>query len=160
RAQARQFVSLLRKLAIAGNCSVVVLSHPSLTGINTGSGTSGSTGWHNFVRARMYLRSAQPVDGEQADNGLREIEFKKNNYGPKGENIVLRYKNSLFLPEPGMSSLDKMASEAKTDQTFLDLLQKFDKQGRTVSDRMQANNYAPKAFAEVATIVSKVEFKN
>src|SRR5207249_4444002 len=40
RSQVRQFVGLLRKLAIAGNCSVVLLSHPSLTGINTGSGLS------------------------------------------------------------------------------------------------------------------------
>jgi 5S rRNA maturation endonuclease (ribonuclease M5) len=51
RAQVRQFVGLLRRLAIDGNCSVLLLSHPSLTGINTGTGLSGSTGWHNSVRA-------------------------------------------------------------------------------------------------------------
>jgi len=35
RSQVRQFISLLRKLAIVSNGSVVVLSHPSLTGINS-----------------------------------------------------------------------------------------------------------------------------
>jgi RecA-family ATPase len=34
RAQVRQFISLLRKLAIVANGSIVLLSHPSLTGIN------------------------------------------------------------------------------------------------------------------------------
>jgi hypothetical protein len=53
RSQTRQFISLLRRLAIVSNGSVVLLSHPSLTGINSGSGISGSTAWHNSVRSRM-----------------------------------------------------------------------------------------------------------
>jgi hypothetical protein len=36
--------------------SVVLIAHPSLTGINTGTGISGSTQWHNSVRARFYLK--------------------------------------------------------------------------------------------------------
>jgi RecA-family ATPase len=59
RAQVRQFISLLRKLAIVSNGSVVLLSHPSLTGINSGSGLSGSTAWHNSVRSRMYMTAPQ-----------------------------------------------------------------------------------------------------
>lgn len=37
RTQVRQFIGLLRRLAIAANGSVVLLSHPSLTGINSGT---------------------------------------------------------------------------------------------------------------------------
>jgi RecA-family ATPase len=163
RSQVRQFVGLLRKLAIAGNCSVVLLSHPSLTGINTGSGLSGSTGWHNSVRARMYLRGVQPSEGEQQDSDLREIEFLKNNYGPKGESVVLRYKNGLFLPVPGASSLEKIASEATADEAFLSLLWRFEREGRTVNDKEAANNYAPKMFfAEMEAAkanLTKVELK-
>ena len=116
RAQVRQFVGLLRKLAMTADGAVVLLSHPSLTGINSGSGLSGSTGWHNSVRARMYLHSTTPTEGEQPDNDLREIEFKKNNYGPKGHGIVLRYKNGLFLPEPELSSLEKAKREGRSVQ--------------------------------------------
>ena len=47
RSQVRQFVGLLRKLAIQSNSALVLSAHPSLTGINNGSGLSGSTGWHN-----------------------------------------------------------------------------------------------------------------
>ena len=43
---------------------------------------------------------AKATDGEQPDNDLRQLEFKKNQYGPIGETIVLRYQRGLFLPEP------------------------------------------------------------
>ena len=52
RSQVQQFVALLTRLAIAANGSVQLISHPSLTGINSDSGLSGSTAWHNAVRAR------------------------------------------------------------------------------------------------------------
>ena len=47
RAQVRKFVSMLRGLAIDFDCAVLLLSHPSLTGLNSGTGTSGSTAWNN-----------------------------------------------------------------------------------------------------------------
>ncbi|MCA3518508.1 MAG: AAA family ATPase, partial [Rhodobacter sp.] len=55
RAQARQFVGMLRGLAIRHECAVLLLAHPSLAGLSTGTGTSGSTGWNNSVRSRIYL---------------------------------------------------------------------------------------------------------
>jgi len=76
RSQVRQFIGLLRQIAIAANSAVIVLTHPSLTGISSGSGLSGSTAWHNSVRARAYLTSPKSDDGE---SDLRRIEFLKNN---------------------------------------------------------------------------------
>lgn len=55
RSQARQFVGRLRQLAMMAGGAVLVLSHPSLSGISSGSGTSGSTAWSNSVRSRIYL---------------------------------------------------------------------------------------------------------
>jgi RecA-family ATPase len=150
RTQVRQFVGLLRKLAIAANTSVVLLGHPSLTGINTGTGLSGSTGWHNSVRARMYLTSPAPEEDEQPDSDLRELRFKKNNYGPVSDSIVLRYRNGLFLPEASMSGLDKIAREAKADEIFLDLVKRLTKEGRNVSHNANSKTYAPAAFAREA----------
>ncbi len=150
RTQVRQFVGLLRKLAIAGNTSVVLLSHPSLTGINTGTGLSGTTGWHNSVRARMYLTGVNPEQGEQPDNDLRELRFKKNNYGPVSENLVLRYKNGLFLPETSISGLDKLAREERAKEIFITLLKRFASQGRNVGDKPRSPNYAPAVFAKEA----------
>jgi RecA-family ATPase len=147
RSQVRQFVGLLRKLARVSNGSVVLLSHPSVAGLTSGSGISGSTAWHNSVRARFYMTSPKPENGEQPDTDLRELTFKKLQYGKVAENIVLRYQRGLFLPEPTMSSLNKVAREQHADEVFLTLLAKYESGGRQVSDKTTANNYAPKMFA-------------
>jgi RecA-family ATPase len=76
------------------------------------------------------------------------LEFRKNQYGPLGESVVLRYRNGLFLPEAGMSNLEKIAREAKTDEIFLDLLKRFSSEGRNVSNKSSANAYAPTCFAK------------
>ena len=70
RAQARQFVGMLRGLAIRHECAVVMLAHPSLSGLNSGTGTSGSTGWNNSVRSRLYLERVKD-DGYEADPDAR-----------------------------------------------------------------------------------------
>ena len=84
---------------------------------------------------------------EIAANDLRQLEFKKNQYGPTGETIVLRYQNGMFLPLPGMASLDKAAQEAKADQIFLELLARFTTENRNVSDK-KGPSYAPAFFAK------------
>jgi RecA-family ATPase len=148
RAQVRQFISLLRKLAIVSNGSVVLLSHPSLTGINSGTGISGSTAWHNSVRSRMYMTAPKLEQGEQPDTDLRELQFKKSNYGPISNNITLRYQNGLFLPESGLSSLDKLAREQKAEETFLALLARYEREGRNVSDKLNSPTYGPALFCK------------
>jgi hypothetical protein len=55
RPQVQQFVNLMTRVALAANGSLALIAHPSQTGITTGSGISGSTQWHNAVRARFYL---------------------------------------------------------------------------------------------------------
>ena len=145
RSQVQQFISLLNRLAIVADGSATLIAHPSLAGIANDTGLSGNTAWHNAVRARFYLKSVKPDDGEQPDSDLREIVFKKNNYGPISENIVLRYTDGLFLPVPGVSSLDRAAREAKAEDVFLVLLQRFAREGRNTSDT-GGPTYAPTVF--------------
>ena len=147
RVQVYAFAMHMQALAMVAGGSVTVLSHPSLAGIASGSGISGSTAWHGAFRFRQYLKGTKADGGEQPDSDLRELEFKKNQYGPTGETIVLRYQRGLFLPEAGMSSLDKLAAEQRADDLFLTLLAQFEKQGRNVSDKPTANAYAPTIFA-------------
>ena len=91
RVQVSQFINQLRGLAITADAAVVLTSHPSLKGLESGSGLSGST-VGNRPRARIFLKS---VDEEDADDE-REIEFKKNNCGPKGETIRLFWNDGVF----------------------------------------------------------------
>jgi RecA-family ATPase len=148
RVQVYAFAMHMQKLAEVAGGSVTVLSHPSLAGIASGSGISGSTAWHGAFRFRQYLKSAKVEAGEQPDNDLRELEFKKNQYGPKGESMILRYQRGLFLPEGAISNLDKASRTAKAEELFLSLLGRFTREGRNVSDKSTANNFAPAAFAK------------
>jgi RecA-family ATPase len=147
RAHVRQFVALLRGLAIDANTGLIICSHPSLTGITTGTGLSGSTGWHNSVRARMYLSPARTDEGEEPDPELRQLEFLKNNYGPRAERILVRWKNGVFIPEPSVGSLEKAAAEARADNVFLDILGRFNREGRNASDT-KGPTHAPPLFSQ------------
>jgi RecA-family ATPase len=143
RAQTRQFVTLLRGLAIESAAAVILVGHPSLTGIATDTGLSGNTAWHNSVRARGYFKKAE---GFEPEEGVRVLEWRKNNYGPISEKIVLRWRNGVFVPEPRLGSLEQMAAERMVDELFVDLLRRFTKQGRNVSDK-RSPTYAPAVFA-------------
>jgi RecA-family ATPase len=146
RVQVYAFAMHMQALAMVANGSVTVLSHPSLSGIASGSGISGSTAWHGAFRFRQYLKGVRPDGGEQPDGDLRELEFKKNQYGPTGETIVLRYQRGLFLPVAGVSSLDRAAQEQTAEHVFLDLLKHFTAANRSLSDK-PSSIYAPTLFA-------------
>jgi hypothetical protein len=47
---------------------------------------------------------------------------------------------------PGINNLDKIAREAKAEEVFLDLLQRFTRDNRIVSDK-PGTSYAPALFA-------------
>jgi RecA-family ATPase len=148
RAQVRQFIGLLRGMAIASGAGVLLTSHPSLTGISSGTGLSGSTAWNASVRSRLYFKRATTEKDEEPDPDLRVLEVMKSNYGPIGEMINLRWKNGLFVPVGGVTNLEKLAAEQAAQNLFLNELNRFGLQGRNVSDRPNANNYAPSVFAK------------
>lgn len=149
RAQARQFIGFLRGLAIDFDCTVLVLAHPSLSGMARGDGASGSTAWNNSVRSRLYFRRVK-VDGDtEPDPDRRELEVMKANYGPVGATLALRWEAGVFRAEPGSTEtgLDRMAASAKAQRVFLKLLRLFTNQGRRVNSA-GGPTYAPKLFAE------------
>ena len=146
RAQVRQYVGMLRKLAISCGGCVVLLSHPSLTGINTGTGLSGSTGWHNSVRARIYFKTIEDDEG----GTLRELEFKKNNYGPVSRSIKVEYRNGVFARPDTMSEHERRARDRRIDDLFLAVFRKLVAQGCTsfsLSKNAPSGEYVPKQIA-------------
>jgi hypothetical protein len=69
----------------------------------------------------------------------------KANYGPVGETITVTWKDGVFVPTTAMGTLEKLAAERAADELFLKLLE-FRDQGRNVSDKPTASNYAPRMF--------------
>ena len=132
----RRFISLLRKFAMAHNCAILVLAHPSKAGINTGRGDDGSTAWSNSVRSRLYLVRD---DDDEADAMLY---LMKSNHSPK-QQIKMRYVDGGFLhqiEEP----LDVL--NAKADQKFMQLMHWHEERGINLN-RNSGRNYAPTRFA-------------
>lgn len=149
RAHVRRFISLLRQLAITVDAAVLLLAHPSLTGLATGSGLSGSTAWNNSVRSRLYFSSPKDDDGGASAPDIRTLAMRKANYGPTGAEYRLRYSVGAFVNEDAtgaMPGLDKQVSADRIDAQFLDMLDAYTVQGRIVSDST-GRNYAPHLFA-------------
>lgn len=146
RAKVRQFVGILRGLALKRRCAVMLLGHPSLTGLSSGSGTSGSTAWNNSVRSRLYLSRIEQ-DGYESDPDKRVLTTKKANYGRVWGEINMTWREGVFVPDSAPQGLDAMAANAKAERVFLKLLAAFTAQGRRVNATAGAQ-YAPKVFAE------------
>lgn len=145
RQQVRAFVAMLRKIAIRFKCAVVVLAHPSLSGLNSGSGTGGSTAWNNSIRSRMYFDWVK-VDGQVGDPDLRVLKLMKSNYSKIGTEIHMRYQRGAFVPDRTFAvSGDPLERQAKADRVFLELLEKA--RGQNINIHVGAGKgYAVKVF--------------
>jgi RecA-family ATPase len=141
RGQVRTFVSMFRRLARDAACAILLLDHPSLSGMTSGTGRAGSVDWNNAVRARLHLRSTKSYD----DGTGRELETMKSNYGPAGEKIALRWADGCFVPE---STATDPQRAAKADQAYLDCLDACAAQRASVYP-LPGRGHAPKVFAEM-----------
>lgn len=146
RAKVRQFIGILRGLALKRDCAVLLLGHPSLTGLSSGTGSSGSTAWNNSVRSRLYL-SRITDSGFEMDPDRRVLTTMKANYGRVGGETHMKWTNGVFVAEQAAQGLDAMAAGAKAQRVFMTLLATFTAQGRQVNHAGRSR-YAPKLFAE------------
>lgn len=126
RAQVRHFVGLLRGLAIRHRCAVLALAHPSLTGISSGTGASGSTAWNNSVRSRLYFERVR-CEGYESDPDARRLTVKKSNYGPIDGEIAVRWRDGAFIAQQSPLTSD---NEARAEMVVLSLIERNAAQGR------------------------------
>ena len=147
RRHVRGFIVLLKRLAIQQKLAVLLIAHPSLTGMSSGSGLSGSTDWHNGPRARLYFDRPKDGDNKPLDDDSRILTVKKVQYAQPGTVFRLRRKTGFFAYEgkDGGSPYDRAAFASKAETAFLTLLHAFEEQGRRVSPNAGAN-YAPSVF--------------
>jgi RecA-family ATPase len=84
RRHARGFIVLLKQLAIRQKLAVILISHPSLSGMSTGSGLSGSTDWHNGPRARLYFERPKDKDDKALTSICASSPSRKSSTRKKG----------------------------------------------------------------------------
>lgn len=141
RLQVRQFIGMLRKLAIKFDCAVMLLAHPSVQGMQTGTGSSGSTAWNNSVRSRLYLTA----DNEDSDR--RVLTTKKSNYGKAGAEIKLRWKDGAFVLDDGKPSAAAGLLAKNADAIFRAALSSANHAGLRLAPTT-GSNYAPTVLAK------------
>jgi RecA-family ATPase len=150
RSQVRQYVQrALGSIAIAIRGAVVASAHPSRTGLSTGEGDSGSTGWSNSFRSRLFVRYPEIEKGEHLDPTARILQRRKANYADARDEIHLQWRVGAFetakITTPGSTAFGVIDAETM----FLDLLQEFEASGRVVSESAHASNYAPRMFGRL-----------
>lgn len=149
RVHARQFISLLTGLARDIGGAVILCAHPSVTGLNTGSGMSGSTAWNNAVRSRLYLDRPKDRDNDADAKDLRELHRRKSNYARSGDKLLLRWRDGAFVREDAPTGAVKAIEDGRADRLFLACLDTLTAQRRAVSYAKNAQGYAPKVMASL-----------
>jgi RecA-family ATPase len=148
RAQVRQFVQVaLGGFAREIDGAVIVTAHPSRTGISSGTGESGSTGWDAAFRSRLYLTKPETERGEQPDQDARILSRKKANWATREEQITLRWKDGTFISPIASTGILASIERHTAKRVFLNLLDAVAAENRHVSESTHAHNYAPKLFA-------------
>lgn len=140
RVQVRTFVGLLRSLAMEHGMAVLLLSHPSVAGMQNGSGLSGSTAWNNSVRSRLYLTT------DKDDDDLRILKTVKANYGRKGDEVRMRWHEGAFILDDGKPSEATGLLNRRADEKFREMLSAINRTGQRVAPT-KGVNYAPSIMA-------------
>lgn len=162
RTEARQFIQRLQMIAEATGGAVILTAHPSLSGMATGTGMSGSTAWNAAVRSRLYLTRPRP-DAE--DDDARRLERKKANYAKANESLALRWHEGVLAPDgpvggggggmvgAGAGVVQWLAGKAEAEaarDAFLACLDVIAARGDVASESPQSKTrYAPKLFARM-----------
>lgn len=146
RAQVRQFISLMQRPAIVANGALIMTAHPSLVGISSKTGLSGSTAWHNSVRGRAYMHGFEDENG----GAMRQVEFKKSNYSRLAESVTLEWKDGLFLPVSRAGGIEQDIADYQDRQLFLVVRDRLNERAQELSVKPTSIYYAPKIIADQA----------
>lgn len=147
RAQVRQFVqACLGRLAQEIGGAVLALGHPSKAGQAAGGdGTSGSTAWHATVRSRLYLEYAT----KDKTGPFRRLSNKKANYGPAGDQWMLRWHRGAFELVTAKSSATDTSVPSTTaaiDDAILAGVAELAAEGAALSDARNSPYWAPRVL--------------
>lgn len=149
RMQVRFYVQMLNGLANDMQGAVLLLVHPSLQGLTSGSGTSGSTAWNNSVRSRWYLEKQPEIEGEQPDNNMRILTQKKSNYSAAdASGIPLLWENGIFRIKLDEGGFIKKLEMRKLSSICLEVIEHLHSKNLNLSISPYSKLYAPKKIKE------------
>jgi RecA-family ATPase len=125
--------------------TVVILAHPSQAGRNSGTGESGSTGWSNAVRSRLYLTKPEVGLPEQ-----RVLTRKKSNYSAAGDDVKLElmwFKGAIVRQTDAEKVDDATAIKSAVNQILRKVNEAF-KQGQPYGGNAGYDSFIGKRIPE------------
>lgn len=152
RVQVRQFINGLQRIALQHGPAIVLNGHPSMSGLSSQTGTSGSTAWSNSVRSRLYLARDRKFEDEKPPyTGPLMLRIMKANYAAVGTHIELEWNYGFFKPKnlPVGSTQSSRDKEAQIDRAFMDCLEEAYRQNRPPQYAQNGQYFAPKIFAQM-----------
>jgi hypothetical protein len=105
RREVNTFVkTYLSSFCVAHNATVITLAHPSLSGLSSGTGMSGSTAWENSARARAYFHRSED------DDDVRTLSRKKSNYSAIGDShdLTLLWQDGVYQLPTAPDQVDRI----------------------------------------------------
>jgi RecA-family ATPase len=100
------------------NVTILVIAHPSKTGLATGTLDSGSPGWLNSYRFMM----AQIEYENKALTDYSYVKMAKSNYSRIQEPILIRYDEGILTEEDMSNIIDE--TKEKNKETLLKVIEK------------------------------------
>lgn len=148
--QVRAFIRALNGLARKYACAIILIAHPSKSGMKDGTGYSGNVAWNGSVRARLYFEAVTPKnddDDTEADSDRRVLRLPKSNRSRAGQKIYVRWKakECRFV----VDSADGVSIEqgVEDEALFLRILDQRTAEGRN-SCIANGTSFAPNVFAD------------
>lgn len=134
RAQVKAYVNALLDLIDPHDGALLLLGHVNRqvagNGGETSEGYSGSTGWHNAVRARWYLypeTRANDEDKQRERTGELLLDLQKSNLGPAEQSMRFRWDSDghLFTGQVvvGRGPGDSKRRDARERDAILEAIQ-------------------------------------
>lgn len=149
RTQVRFYVQMLNGLANDAKGAVLLLVHPSISGLASGSGTSGSTAWSNSVRSRWYLEKHQAQEDEEPDPNLRILSQKKSNYSAvKSLGQELIWEEGVFDLKLDQGGFIRKLEISNLSKKCLEVIEHYHSQNINLSIYENAKTYAPKMIKQ------------
>ena len=121
-------------------------AHPSLAGIASGSGISGSTAWHGAFRFRHYLKSA-PVTEDQPETDLSRASIQEKPIRSHRRKCLAEMAVGPF-PSDAPNEMAEAVADAHGRCAFPRLARQVHCARQKCVARKTANNFAPTMFAE------------
>lgn len=150
RQQVTRFIRQHQKLAVDMDGAVLLIGHPSVSGMKDGRPASGSNAWVNAVRSALYLRRADEGEtpGDSDVKRVRILERAKSNFAPTDVEIRLRYVAGVFHADHPPVETGGLWENAQVDVHFIAALRAALRNGVSPSPAKNSGQYAPTALKQ------------